>query len=282
MSINHTVGRILARYLSKEPSDRRRESKLTDFTRVCHEIIPGDILLIEGHNRASKIIKRMTASCWTHVALYIGRVHSITNHSTRQTVESHFIGSPTSQLFVDTMPGTGTRVVPAEHYEGLHLRICRPNGLSADDAQKVIDFVAKHLGREYNMKHLCQLGLYGALGRIIPRRCLAGLFEHRKQQQATRDICSALIAEAFIHVNFPVLPLIVDNATDLAMIHRNPRLYKPCDFDYSPYFNIIKYPIIPGKHNGIYHHFPWRNEATSHDEFVSEESETGTHIIDHE
>ena len=37
-------------------------------------IEPGDVLLVEGNNRISGIIKYLTQSTWSHAALYVGPV----------------------------------------------------------------------------------------------------------------------------------------------------------------------------------------------------------------
>jgi len=270
MGINSLLGKLINRYLLKESKTANRHIHLSDFDRVCHEIIPGDILLVEGHNRASQIIKRVTSTQWTHAALYLGRIHSIENAATRRTLNRHYHGPASTQLFVDTMPGIGTRLVPVSHYNKRHLRICRPRGISYVDTQKIIDYVAPHIGRDYNTGHLIQLGLYILAGKFLPRRCLRSLFEHNKDKQSTKDICSALIAEAFMNVNFPILPLIISNNDSIEMVHRNPKLFKPSDFDSSPYFDIIKYPLVPKGKNAPYHHYPWKDNALSNDGFVSE------------
>ena len=76
-----------------------------------------------------------------------------------------------------------------------------------------------------------------------------------------------MIASAFTSIKFPILPLIrEDKNHQLEMIHRNPRLFTPSDFDYSPYFSIIKYPIFPLSGHGPYRDLPWHEGLISHDE----------------
>ena len=50
------------------------------------------------------------------------------------------------------------------------------------------------------------------------------------------------------------------------LIERNTRLLAPCDFDYSPFFNIIKYPILPETQKAQYKNFPWCEDLISHDD----------------
>lgn len=67
-----------------------------------------------------------------------------------------------------------------------------------------------------------------------------------------------MIAEAFAFVQFPILPLIKESDSDqVQLFRRNPRLCTPSDFDYSPYFEIIKYPFVDFRHDEDYHLLPW-------------------------
>src|SRR6202023_3488400 len=68
-----TVGKWIANYLQQEvhgyepftPSD-------PDLLRSVIE--PGNVLLVEGNNRISGIIKYLTQSTWSHAALYVGPI----------------------------------------------------------------------------------------------------------------------------------------------------------------------------------------------------------------
>jgi hypothetical protein len=74
----------------------------------------------------------------------------------------------------------------------------------------------------------------------------------------TKTVCSTVIAEAFQNVSFPILPVIQTSAEKgYELIPRNPRLITPRDFDYSPYFEIIKYPFIQVVEQGMYRSLPW-------------------------
>jgi len=42
---------------------------------------------------------------------------------------------------------------------------------------------------------------------------------------------------------------------------RNPKLFAPRDFDYSPYFSIIKYPYLGMNDLGLYRRLPWDRET---------------------
>ena len=248
--------------------DLDKKSYLCDFGRISHEVIPGDVILVEGANRISRIIKRVSNSPWTHAALYIGRIHSIEDPIIRQLVRKHYHGSAGKQLVVETIVGKGTLIQPLNEYDNHHLRICRPTGLSHTDAQRVIAFAIKHVGHTYNTRHFFDLGRFVLRSHLLPRRWKSSLFKE-DSAETTQDICSVMIAKAFTSIKFPILPLIrKDDHQHLEMIHRNPKLYTPSDFDYSPFFSIIKYPIFPLSGHGPYRDLPWHDGLLSHDEGV--------------
>jgi hypothetical protein len=66
----------------------------------------------------------------------------------------------------------------------------------------------------------------------------------------TKIICSALIAQAFDAVRYPILPRITragSRAARREILHiRDSSLYMPRDFDISPYFEIVKPTIVHG------------------------------------
>jgi hypothetical protein len=66
----------------------------------------------------------------------------------------------------------------------------------------------------------------------------------------TRIICSALIAQAFERVRYPILPkstLLESEAARLEMLEiRHSSLYAPRDFDISPYFAVVKPTLESG------------------------------------
>ncbi len=86
-----------------------------------------------------------------------------------------------------------------------------------------------------------------------------------------------MLAEAFGSVQFPILPVIkASRRGEIEFYHRNPRLFTPSDFDYSPYFEIIKYPFFELAEHVPYRKLPWRDEIINdpeQDDFPIEELE---------
>ncbi len=271
MGLGKWLFKKISAYLTSE-SGEERHAYLSDFDRICHEIIPGDVLLVEGTNRISKMIKRITHSPWTHSALYIGRLHSIEDPELRQLVRRYYHGPAGKQLLIESLLGKGTIIQPITEYRHHHIRICRPTGISHTDAQRVIGYAIRHLGHKYNLRHIMDLGRFFLGSHLLPRRWKSTLFEQETPGKVTQDICSAMIASAFTSIKFPILPLIrEDDKHNVEMIHRNPKLFTPSDFDYSPYFAIIKYPIFPLAGHGPYRDLPWHEGLISDDDGVVKE-----------
>lgn len=234
-----------------------QEVPMCDFERIKYELRPCDVILIEGRSRISQVIKNITQSSWSHAALYVGRLHDIENPLLRQRVQEHYDGEYEDQLIIESLLGMGTVVHPLQRYEEHHVRICRPKGISRIDAQHVIGFAIGRLGMEYGIRHNLDLARFLLPFSILPRRWGSSLFEHHVGVP-TKEICSSMIAEAFSSVRFPILPIIkAGEGDEVEFYHRNPKLYTPRDFDYSPYFEIIKYPLYEVSEHAAYRHLPW-------------------------
>jgi hypothetical protein len=231
-----------------------------DFDRLSFEIRPCDVILVEGRSRVSEVIKNITQSPWTHSALYIGRLADVDDPAVREHISWMYDGNPDDQLLIEPLLGEGTVVTPLSKYADEHLRICRPQGLSRKDVQKVIGYAAKHIGYEYSVRQLLDLARFLLPYGIIPRRWRSSLFEHHAGE-STQTVCSTLIAAAFSAVQFPILPVIHREGEGFLLYKRNTRLYTPKDFDYSPYFQIIKYPLLGLNDLAVYRQLPWDQDG---------------------
>jgi len=232
-----------------------------DFDRLSFEIRPCDVLLVEGRSRVSDVIKTITQSQWTHSALYIGRLHDIEDETTREHVSWLYDGDPSDQLIIEPLLGKGAIVSPLSDYREDHVRICRPTGLSRADVNRVVAFAVKHLGRDYDVRQLLDLARFLFPYGILPRRWRSSLFEHNVGV-STRTVCSTLIAAAFSAVHFPILPVVHRSADGkIKLYKRNTRLYVPRDFDTSPYFEIIKYPLLGLDDLAVYRQLPWDTDG---------------------
>jgi len=241
--------------LKKAPPKRRY---LCDFPKICEKVLPGDVLLVEGRSRASQIIKLMTQSPWSHAMLYIGRPADIWDTKRRIHIQRSFSVASDTQLLIESELGYGTIVSVLEKYEYDHIRILRPQGLSAEDTQKVIAYAMGRIGTDYDIRHIIDLGRFLLPWHLFPSKWRTYLFE-QGASKPTEDICSSMIAQAFQSIRFPILPVFTrDEEHNLELIERNARFFTPSDFDFSPYFSITKYPIFPVDQQAYYHDLPWK------------------------
>jgi len=239
---------------------------LCDFEKIRYEVRLGDVLLIEGRSRVSDIIRAITQSSWSHAALYIGKIHDIENPKIRNLLKLYWKGPIDTQLVIEGIMGQGTIVRSIAAYNKDHIRLCRPKGLSRQDAQQVVSFAIRKLGTQYDTRQIFDLARFLLPWSIVPGRFRSKLFEQHIGE-STRTVCSSMIAEAFASVEFPILPLVKQHAEQgIELITRNPRLHTPRDFDYSPYFDIIKYPFVEFSDYAMYRKLPWNREGLmSHD-----------------
>ena len=195
------IGRLIAGYLLK-PAWGYEPFVPSEPTALRSSIRPGDVLLIEGHNRVSGIIEYLTRSTWSHAALYVGAT-------------SGAVGADGEPLdLIKSNLNEGVVLVPLSKYLQFRTRICRPIELGADDCKRVCDYALHRIGLQYDLKNIIDLARY-LVPLPFPRR-------YRRRMIAlgsgdpTRIICSALIAQAFNSVGYPVLPNISLAASDHA------------------------------------------------------------------
>ncbi len=67
------VGRVIARHLDKPVSGYEPFTPSDPDALRC-SLAPGDVLLVEGNNRISGVIKYLTQSTWSHAALFVGPI----------------------------------------------------------------------------------------------------------------------------------------------------------------------------------------------------------------
>ena len=232
----------LDNWLTEEPPSD--EVMPYDFNRLKHEIRGGDVLLIEGRSRIAKVIRSFTQSPWTHSALYIGRLIDFEDEEIKNIIREH--AGPdikdNTRLLIEDMLDKGTIISPLSIYNNHHVRICRPIGITPTDLHLVITYAIKALGQPYNVRHLLDLTRFVLPWTILPRRWGSSLFR-TSSGEAESGICSSLIAEAFTSVHFPILPFTSDVSSEGMKCFIQSYLL-PQGFDYSMYFEIIKYPLF--------------------------------------
>ncbi|MCW9023047.1 MAG: YiiX/YebB-like N1pC/P60 family cysteine hydrolase [Gammaproteobacteria bacterium] len=259
MGIRKRIYMFISRWLNHESRSKHELIHLSSFERLCHEIHPGDVILVEGRSRVSDVIKMITQSSWTHSAIYIGRLFEMEDTELRDKIVNQYDLEVGHHYIIETLLGEGTVIHSLEKYQQDHLRICRPKGLSHTDTQHVIQYTVGRLGSDYDIRQLLDLARFLFPYGILPRRWRSSLFSHNAGT-STRTVCSTMLGEAFQSVRFPILPFAEKtNDEKIHLYQRNPRLTTPKDFDFSPYFEIVKYPFFNLDDLSLYQHLPWAN-----------------------
>lgn len=261
--LGKTLRDKLGNWLIHEPTTT--EIMPYDFNRLRYEIRPGDVLLIEGRSRISKIIRAITQSPWTHAAIYIGRLIDFEDEQIQNAIRKHIDTKENTRLIIEDLFDRGTVIETLSSYRNHHIRICRPIGLTPADTHLVINYAIRALGQPYNVRHIVDLARFLLPWTILPRRWGSSLFRTSTGEPES-GICSTLIAEAFSTVQFPILPFVrADEKDGVEVFQRNPYLFSPKDFDYSPYFEIIKYPLFnPDEPLPYYRRLPWTKTGFLH------------------
>ncbi|MDQ6978529.1 MAG: YiiX/YebB-like N1pC/P60 family cysteine hydrolase [Ghiorsea sp.] len=224
--------------------EKRMSPPLQDFHKMSEALQLADVLLFKGRARISRVISIVTQSRWTHAALYIGRCSDYAEDSeTLALIREHYTGDAAEQLVLESLLGQGTVITPLSMYERDSIRLCRPRGLLKEDAEKVVFHAVQQVGREYDIRQLFYLARFMYPYAVLPRRWKSSLFTY-KAGSVTKTVCSTVLVEAFMVVKFPVIPVIHEKDEQFSVYRRNPRLFTPRDFDYSPYFDIIKFPYL--------------------------------------
>lgn len=229
------IGKLIARHLQKR-SPGFEPYTPSDPTSLRSVIEPGDVLLVEGDNRISAIIKYLTQSTWSHSALFVGPIAGANEPD----------GEP--HVLIEANVGEGVTTAPLSKYFSYHTRICRPVGLSYEDRNTVCRYAINRIGFGYDTKNIVDLMRY-LFPIPVPQRWRRRMIA-LGSGDPTRIICSALIAQAFEAVRYPILPKVTTAGSRQArreILHiRDSSLYMPRDFDISPYFEIVKPTIVHG------------------------------------
>jgi hypothetical protein len=158
---------------------------------------PGDVLLVEGNNRISGVIKYLTQSTWSHAALYVGSLTGRVDEN----------GAP--HVLVEVDMSVGVTSAPLSKYLDFHTRVCRAVGLSDEDCAKVCSYAVERIGCGYDLKNISDLARY-LIPLPVPQRWQRRMIA-LGSGDPTRLICSTLIAQAFEAVRYPLLPRVMLN-----------------------------------------------------------------------
>ncbi len=254
----HWVTNALSRWLAVETQPLGPPRN--DFARLCEHLQLGDVVLVEGRSRVSGIIQSVTLSAWTHAALYVGRLAELDGLAECNRLRRTGLAND-ALLVLEAEIGHGVHLSPITRYAREHLRLCRASELSRADTQAVVDYTLTRLGTPYDLRQIVDLLRFFFPYGLLPRRWRSTLFAIG-HSEITAAICSTLIARAFTSVRYPILPTMHRNSEGGVIFHHsNTRLITPRDFDYSPYFQVVKYPFF-GDDVRRYKELEWGEDST--------------------
>lgn len=229
------LGRGIARYLEK-PVSGYEPFTPSDPEALRAALRPGDVLLVEGNNHISGVIKYLTQSTWSHAALYVGPLPG----RAEPDGEGHCL--------IEADMQDGVISIPLSKYARFHTRVCRPIGLTEADCATVCAYAIARIGCAYDLKNIIDLLRY-LFPLPVPQRWRRRMIS-LGSGDPSRLICSALIAQAFEAVRYPILPKVTKVESRAARREileiRHSTLYAPRDFDISPYFGVVKPTIEQG------------------------------------
>jgi hypothetical protein len=211
----HAIGAV-ALYLT-QPVKQPSTSPTADPLFLSSVLLPGDVLLTDGNTRAAALVRRVTRSPWSHVSMYVGPLEA----------------GPDARCIVEADIAAGVRAVRLSELKELHVRVLRPTGLDDLERRRLADWVTSRIGGDYDLANAWMLAtklLRLPLGaRLRSPSSMA--------QSATRFICSSLLAQAFMLVGCPIVPVLIGQRETAGADHR---FVTPHDFQMAAVFELVK------------------------------------------
>jgi hypothetical protein len=276
LRLRQRIVRLATRLLTK-PLQRYQRPARNDLASLRRCIKKGDIVLVEGDQRVSEVIKYLTQSSWSHSAIYIGDELWRRNPEARAELKAQF-GEDAQHLIVEALVEEGVVASGLSKYIEFNIRVCRPGELHRDDLQTVMTEVISQIGFRYDIRNLIDLARYFLPVSLVPRRFRRTALAFGSGLP-TQVICSSMIARAFGKVRYPILPEVTPTGELEPLrlrdwVARRPRqngslfrprpatLISPRDFDISPYFEIVKFNVLAGMRFN-YRKIRWIEEEAS-------------------
>ena len=190
------------------PRKHYSASEVSNVRSIKSRIKPGDVLLVGGNARISYVVKILTLSPWSHVVMYVGDRTDLLSDEEVEEWTAAFGKSSLKHLVIDSDPVRRVHLKPLDEYAGSMIRHCRPEALSWEDRERVIDAANSQLGREYDIKHIIRLLFFFAFPWEMLPQGLRRIITDFTLSEDDR-ICSRVLSEAFHSVGYPIRPTLV-------------------------------------------------------------------------
>jgi hypothetical protein len=188
-----------------------------DLVTLSAVLRNGDVLLTEGNTRAAALVKRLTKSTWSHVAMYVGPLEA----------------GPDPLCIVEADLAEGVRSIRISELEMVSVRVLRPVSLNDADRSRLADWVVNRIGGEYDVRHAWILAR--SFLPVAPKASLPPA-PAASPEGATRYICSTLLAKAFALVGNPIPPIRTPVAAASVADYR---YVIPSDFETASGFEVV-------------------------------------------
>lgn len=276
MGLRNWLRARIVRFMTK-PVGHYYHYSHNDFKALRKHIRKGDVLLVEGDQRVSEVIKYLTQSSWSHAALYVGD-ELVRRGGELAAFALESFGDDAHELIVEALYD-GVVASPLDKYADFNVRLCRPHQLREEHLRIILDDAIEAIGWRYDLRNMLELALRLPLESLLPGRFR---LEDRRLGSgvASAVICTSLLGRLFRKVRFPVLPTVSFPKEERAPVAlkrrfgliprrrrrargiyrpRHPTLITPRDFDVSPYFEIVKFNVI-GNRDFDYVDIRWADE----------------------
>ncbi len=283
IALRRRVVATMTRLLTK-PLQTYEQRIPNSLPSLKQQVRVGDVILVEGDQRISQVIRYLTQSSWSHSALYIGDELRRLHPALASALVAQY-GDEARHLLIEADAADGVVCAPITKYARHNIRVCRPRGLRREDLDRVIGELVGQLGRPYSVRHIWDLGRYFFPVTFIPARFRRAALQFGGKT-TRRVICSTMLAHAFANVGYPILPRVIvgdpversgwlyralgrnGNGTRALYSRENPSLVTPRDFDLSPYFEIVKFNhLADGKFD--YRRIEWTHDARANPAVVT-------------
>jgi hypothetical protein len=245
----------VTRFLS-QPIGHYEQHYRTDVEQLKRHIKKGDVLLVEGEQRVSSVIKYLTQSSWSHAALYVGDELVKRGGALRELAIEHF-GEDADHLIVEALMD-GVVASPLVKYSEHNTRLCRPHRLRSAHLKELLDESIASIGMRSDLRHILDLAVHLMVVSVLPGRYRRDALRFGSGYSG-EVICTSLIGRLFHRLGFPVLPEVVSSGDTprrrflsfrrrshrgAVLRRRDPTLLMPRDFDLSPYFEVVKFNVV--------------------------------------
>ena len=204
MGLRNWVRARIVRFMTKSVAHYHHYGH-NDFEALRKHIRKGDVLLVEGDQRVSVVIKYLTHSSWSHAALYVGD-ELVRRGGDLAAFALESFGDDAHDLIVEALHD-GVVASPLDKYVDFNVRLCRPHQLRAQHLRIILDDAIEAIGWCYDLRNLVELAVQLPLASLLPGRFR---LEDRRLGSGVVSavICTSLLGKLFGKVRFPVLPTV--------------------------------------------------------------------------